>query len=92
MSRLKNGNVRTVEKRPVRRPALDRPRRRESDEELRHELAAARQPEAAALAELDEVVREPDDAEADESSETDPDEPVVQVHPEERRGDDSEAE
>jgi hypothetical protein len=69
---------------------VDGERQGERDEELRHELAAPGQAEAAAPGELDEIVREPDGAERQERREGDPDEAVGQVHPEESREDDGE--
>ena len=67
-----------------RRPVLDRPGGGERDQELREQLSAARQSEAAPAGELHEVVGETDDSDADQGSESDPHQPIRQVHPEER--------
>src|SRR5262249_57487243 len=67
-------------------PLLDRPGDRQRDEKLRQELSSPGQTEAPTPGQLHIVVGKTDRAQRDECRQSDPDEPVGGIHPQNRRG------
>ena len=90
MALFRKGNVTTLENAPCPAHCSIAQAIAERHQKLREELAAARQAEASSFGQLDVVVREADRSQSGERPQRDPDEPVGQVHPEDRRQDDAE--